>query len=184
MRFSNKLSLAIFTTGIIVLIIVSFSVYKFSYKSIVETQFKYTESIVNESADGINRLLFEKVKIAMTLANAPMIKKVLETSNFSYADLADEKRKESIKFLNEQWKSTKDPADNFILKFTDNKVSHLLKSQQAVLKGEYGEIFLTNKFGALVASTSKLSTFAHGQKYWWLGSYNNGTGAVFFDDRG
>ncbi|MBT4877371.1 MAG: PAS domain S-box protein [Desulfobacula sp.] len=36
----------------------------------------------------------------------------------------------------------------------------------------------------MVASTSKLSTFAHGHKYWWLGSYNNGKGAVFFDDRG
>jgi PAS domain S-box-containing protein len=60
----------------------------------------------------------------------------------------------------------------------------LLKKQQALLKNEYGEIFLTNKFGALVASTAKLSTFAHGQKYWWLGSYNNGKGKVFFDDRG
>ena len=63
-------------------------------------------------------------------------------------------------------------------------MSHFLKNQQALLKGEYGEIFLTNKFGALVASTAKLSTLAHGHKYWWLGSYNNGEGAVFFDDRG
>ncbi|MBU8911466.1 MAG: HAMP domain-containing protein, partial [Desulfobacterales bacterium] len=144
----------------------------------------YAKSIATEISDDIDHLLLEKVKTAMTLANTPVIKQALEKSIVSYAGLPDEKRKESIKLLNEQWKSTKDPDDNFILKFTDNKISHFLKNQQKLLTGEYGEIFLTNKFGALVASTSKLSTFAHGHKYWWLGSYNNGEGTVFFDDRG
>ncbi len=184
MRFSNRLSLAIFTTGMIVLIVVSFAIYRFSFNSIMKTQFNHTQSIVDESSDGINFLLHEKIKIALTLGNTPILKKVLEASNFSYAALSDEKRKESIEFLNEQWKTTKNSTDNFILKYTDNKVSRFLKNQQTVLKGEYGEIFLTNKFGALVASTSKLSTFAHGNKYWWLGSYNNGEGVIFFDDRG
>ena len=184
MKFSNKLSLAILITGMIVLIIVSYTIYKISYNSVIKSQLMYTKSIADEISDDIDQLLYEKVKTTLTLANTPIIKKALEKSNLSYADLSDEKRTKSIKLLNEKWKSTKDPADNFILKFTDNKVSHFLKNQQALLKGEYGEIFLTNKFGALVASTAKLSTFAHGHKYWWLGSYDNGEGAVFFDDRG
>lgn len=184
MKFSNKLSLAILMTGVIVLILLSFAVYKFSYDSIIKSQFMYTKSIADEVSGDIDQLLNEKVKTALTLANTPLIKEGLEKSNLSYANLSDEKRKDSLRLLNEKWKSTTDPTDNFILKFTDNEVSHFLKDQQAILKGEYGEIFLTNKFGALVASTSKLSTFEHGHKYWWLGSYNNGEGAVFFDDRG
>ena len=184
MKFSNKLSLVLFTTGMIVLIITSFAAYNFSYTSIMETQLKYTRSIAKEISDDLDQLLYEKAKIALTLANTPGMKKALETSNFFYASLSEEKRKESITSLNEQWKSEKNPLDNFILTFTDNEVSHFLKNQMSILKGEYGEIFLTNKFGALVASTSKLSTFAHGHKYWWQGSYKNGTGAVFFDDRG
>ncbi len=184
MRFSNKLSLAILITGMIVLILLSFTIYKISYNAIIKSQSMYTRSIADEVSGGIDKLLHEKVKTALTLANTPIIRKALETSNSSYANLSDEKRKESIKLQNEKWKSIKDPADNFILKFTDNRVSTFLKNQQAILKGEYGEIFLTNKFGALVASTSKLSTLAHGHKYWWLGSYDNGEGAVFFDDRG
>jgi len=184
MKFSNKLSLAILITSMIILIIVSYTIYKVSYNSVVKSQLMYTQSISDKISDGIDQLLYEKVKITMTLANTPIIKKALEKSNLSYADLSDEKRTKSIKLLNEKWKSSKDPADNFILKFTGNKASHFLKNQQALLKGEYGEIFLTNKFGALVASTAKLSTFAHGYKYWWLGCYDNGEGAVFFDDRG
>ena len=184
MKFANRLSLVILATGLTVLMISSFTLYNFSYNTIINSQFMYTKSLADEISDDINFLLFEKVKTALTLANTPIIKNALETSNSSYANLSDEKRKESIKLLNEKWKSIKDPADSFILKFTDNKVSTFLKNQQAILKGEYGEIFLTNKFGALVASTSKLSTLAHGHKYWWLGSYDNGEGAVFFDDRG
>ena len=184
MKFSTKLSLAILFTGIIALVIFSFMVFKFSSKEVIKSQFYHTQSVANEVADDFDHLLSEKVNTALTLANTPILKNALETSNFSYANLSDEKREESIKLLNEQWKSTKDPNDNFIQKFTDNKASNLLKNQQTVLKCEYGEIFLTNKFGALVASTSKLSTFAHGHKYWWLGSYNDGVGAVFFDDRG
>ena len=184
MKFSNKLSLSILITGMIVLITASYTIYKISYNSVIKSQLMYTKSIADEISDDIDHLLYEKVKTTLTLANTLIIKKALETSNLSYAHLSDEKRTKSIKLLNEKWKSTKDPADNFILKFTDNKVSHFLKNQQALLKGEYGEIFLTNKFGALVASTAKLSTFSHGHKYWWLGSYDNGEGAVFFDDRG
>ncbi len=184
MKFSNRLSFAILATGLTVLIISSIMLYKFSYSTIINSQFMHTKSIADEISDDINFLLFEKVKTALTLANTPIIIKALETSNLSYSDLSAEKRKESIKRLNEKWASTRDPADNFILRFTDNKVSAFLKNQQSILKGEYGEIFLTNKFGALVASTGKLSTLAHGHKYWWLGAYHNGEGKIFIDDRG
>jgi len=184
MKLQNKLSFAILSAGVMVLILLSVTVYKFNYDAILKSQAKHTQSIVYEVSSDIDLLLHEKVNTALTLANTPILKNELETSNLSYANLSDEKRKESIKLLNEKWRSTKEPTDSFILKFTDNKTSRFLKDQQAVLKGEYGEIFLTNKFGALVASTAKLSTFSHGHKYWWLGSYNNGEGAAFFDDRG
>jgi PAS domain S-box-containing protein len=184
MKFSNKLSLTIFITGIVVLIIASFAIYGISYKAIIKIHLEDIKSHANIVSEEIDHLLSEKVKIARTLANSPVIKEALKKNNLSYLKQSNEERNESIKLLNEKWNSIKDPMDNFILTFTDNKTSHFLKNQLALIPGEYGEIFLTNKFGALVASTSKLSTFAHGHKYWWLGSYNKGEGAVFFDDRG
>ncbi len=35
-----------------------------------------------------------------------------------------------------------------------------------------------------MASTNKLTTFSHAEKYWWQAGYNQGKGRVFFDDRG
>ncbi|MBF0446483.1 MAG: PAS domain S-box protein [Magnetococcales bacterium] len=60
----------------------------------------------------------------------------------------------------------------------------MLKDHQKTHEGEYGEIFLTNQFGAIIASTSKLTTLAHSHKYWWKTSFNQGNGRIFFDDRG
>jgi len=183
MQFSTKLSLIILISGITVLCLFASFVFIISSDTVKKSQFKYTQALIAELSDDINQILLEKVKTARTLANTPIIKKALESSNLLYAG-SPEKRDESIKLLNEKWKSITSPEDKFILKFTDNKVSRFLKNQQVLFPEEYGEIFLTNQFGALVASTSKLSTFAHGYKYWWIGAYNNGDGKVFFDDRG
>ena len=184
MKFSTRLFFALSITGIAALSLLLFVVYKVSYNTVMKAQSRYTKSIVNEVSADINRLLLEKVKTVQTLANIPMIQEALDISNYSYSVLSEEQRKESIKLQNNKWKSIKDSDNDFILQFTDNHVAHFLKDQQNLFKEEYGEIFLTNKFGALVASTVKLSTLAHGHKYWWLGAYNTGKGAVFFDDRG
>ena len=183
MKFSNKLSLVILLVGFFILILSTIGIYIFSYDSIIESQLINTKAVVKEVSEDFDHILEEKVKTAMTLSNAPTIRGQLAKSNKFYANLSVNKRKEHINRKNIKWKATKS-IDKFILNFTNNSVSHYLKSQQVSIKDEYGEIFLTNKFGALVASTSKLSTFAHGHKYWWKGSYNNGKGAIFIDDRG
>ena len=184
MRLSNKLSLIIFFTGFFSLIIISVAIYWLNYSNFLKSQLEQTSSLSRDIAEDIERGLDEKVNTALTLANSPIIKEGLKRSNLSYAHLSPDARNRSIEQMNKKWKLITTPSDHFIQEFTHNKIARFLKSQQMTLKGEYGEIFLTNKYGALVASTSKLSTFAHGHKYWWQGAYDNGEGAVFFDDRG
>lgn len=99
----------------VVLVLLSLAVYKFSYNSILRSQLMYTQSIADEVSGDIDQFLREKVKTALTLANTPIIKKGLETSNLHYSVLSGEKRKESINLLNEKWKSIKNPTDTFLL---------------------------------------------------------------------
>ena len=100
MKFSNKLSLAILITGMIILITVSYTIYKISYSSIIKSQLMYTKSIADEVSDDIDHILYEKVKTTLTLANTPIIINALEKSNLFYANLSDEKRTKSIRLLN------------------------------------------------------------------------------------
>jgi HAMP domain-containing protein len=184
MKFGLKLALTIFATGAIALILISYMTYQYNRNSVIKSQYHYTKSLANEISQDVEQLLIEKTKTALTLANSPLIKEMLDKSNLSYTEMTMANRRELINHLDTKWKGINSERNPFVLEYTENQVSRYFKEQQSTLKGEYGEIFLTNKFGALFASTSKLSTFAHGHKYWWLGAYDNGTGSVFFDDRG
>jgi len=157
--------------------------FKYSYDSTLESELLSTQHWATHKSSDIDYLFTEKVETATTLGNTPLFKDALIKSNLSLAGLSEDQRKQFINLENNKWKSS-DPSDSFILKFIDNSVSQVLKNQQTLFEGKYGEIFLTNKYGALIASTAKLSTYAHGHKYWWLGAYNQGAGAVFLDDRG
>jgi len=66
-----------------------------------------------------------------SLANTPVIKKMLQSSNLSYAYMKDEVRNETIRLRNKKWKTVTDPVDELLLEYTDNSVSRLLKNQQA-----------------------------------------------------
>jgi len=81
MKFANKLSLVILVMGLTVLMISSFTLYHFSYNTIINSQFMYTKSLADEISVDVNLLLFEKVKTALTLANTPIIKKATQVSH-------------------------------------------------------------------------------------------------------
>lgn len=184
MNFAQKLSLKIFLTGITVLTIALIIVYITSYNNILTNESEHAQLVVDEISVSIDQNIIEKVKTTKAIALAPGITTALDKSNAHYSSLSNHSRSEEIQSQNERWKATEDHNDSFILEYTDNQVSRFLKKLQKNIKGEYGEIFLTNKYGALVASTAKLTTLAHANKYWWKGAYNNGIGTVFFDDRG
>ena len=159
-------------------------IYSYNYSSITKNHLKLADDMVSEISVSIEYHILEKVKTVKTIATAPEILKALQVSNEHYSRLSEQKRDEKIQSKNIKWKSIGDQNNQFILEYTDNAVSQYLKIQQDNIKGEYGEIFITDKYGALIATTAKFTTYAHGDKYWWKGAYNNGVGAVFFDDRG
>ncbi|NOX15415.1 MAG: HAMP domain-containing protein, partial [Epsilonproteobacteria bacterium] len=132
----------------------------------------------------IKNKLLDKLDIAKTLQSADIVKKTLLQSNKEFGKLPKAVREKKILGLNARWMNTKDAKDTFIKRYTNNKLALYLKRQQALLPGVYAEIFITNKYGVLVATTNRLTTLAHAKKYWWKISYAKGKGNYFFDDRG
>ena len=142
------------------------------------------EGISIEMATRLESHLLEQAKIAKTLSSAPIIMDTLLSSNANYSLLSDVYRNQKIENLNEQWENTSDIDDPFIQEHLSNPVSQFLKKQQQLFPEVYGEIFLTNRYGVMIATTGKLTTLAHSHKYWWEASYSDGNGKIFFDDRG
>ena len=126
----------------------------------------------------------EKVSLAQTIATTPLLKEALFQSNSELSSLNKEQRDIRINSLNQQWMNTNNINDPFIQNYMTNPLSLYLRKQQEIMPGVYGEIFVTNRYGSLVGTTAKLTTLAHAQKYWWIGSYNHGDGKIYIDDRG
>jgi len=161
------------------------SMFYIQYSKIVrEKNIETNESIAEELAAHLSSHIEEQARIALTLSSAPIIREALLVSNEEFSAFSDEERAQEVDSLNEQWKNTSDVNDPFIQAHMTNQVAEYLRLQQMILPGLYGEIFLTNRYGAMIATTGKLTTLAHVHKYWWEASYADGQGRIFFDDRG
>ena len=184
MKLAQNQALKIFITSIIILFICIFAVHSFNVKSITDRHIQLSRSIADESSKIIENQLLEKVKIVKTISVSPILLKALEISNDHYNSLTLQQRNREIQTKNDKWISIDDADHKFIKNYTNNHASEYLQNLQKAVEGEFGEIFVTNKYGALVSSTAKLSTLDHSYKYWWEGCFNNGAGAVYIDDRG
>ena len=184
MAFRHKLALSLFIVGLIVLGAAS-AVYYWSLCR--EAELNQASKLQMEAAElskRIDQVLRERTNTAITLANSPLIISFLMADNIKYESMSPGERAARIKDLDEKWAAARKENHPFVQAYLNNPVADLLKKQQTLFPGEYGELFLTNRYGALVGSTAKLTTFSHSHKYWWQGAYDGGKGAVFLDDRG
>ncbi|MCK5687486.1 HAMP domain-containing protein [bacterium] len=184
MKIQYKAFLLISLFGIIIISILSWGYNVYNAKIILNKEFKNIKNIAEEISLHMQSILIGKTVISKTLSSAPVIKDFLLKSNVKFGAFSPEKQKQEIERLNRKWIETEDINDPFIKSYMTNSVSEFLKSQQTIVPDEYGEIFLTNKYGVMISTTGKLTTLAHSHKYWWQAGYHNGKGRIFLDDRG
>jgi len=122
-----------------------------SHRSVLDKEINNINGISQEIALHIESHLKEKASLAITLSSAPIIKDALLKSNSEFALLTEENRKEEIENRNLQWRKTADINDPFIQSHMTNSVSEYLSFQQIFMPGVYGEIFLTNRYGVMIA---------------------------------
>ena len=184
MKLQHKSSLLFFVIGVLTLITIS-TIYYFQSRNLALTNTQLSSLvIVEEYALRVEEHMEKDGHVTSTLANSPLIAQALTLSNSEYASLDKEEREQKISRLNKKWMGIKDVNNPFIQSYMTNPVATYLKKQQELFPNYYGEIFLTNNYGAIIATTKKLTTLAHAHKYWWKGSYYEGKGRLFFDDRG
>ena len=170
--------------GATLVVLLSISYELLSRRTIIAGELINLKNISDEVALHINSHLKEKASIALTLSSAPLITTTLLKSNAEFSSLQESERKTIIAERNEHWIKTKNPDDPFIQAHMSTPAAQYLKKQQKLLPATYGEIFLTNAYGVMIATTGKLTTLAHAHKYWWKAGFHDGQGKIFLDDRG
>lgn len=174
----------IFGTGSLLLVSVA-SVYYFYNRSnyLNDLHVNLLDKAVERAAH-VEINLRERARIVVAFSNAPIIAETLSRSNAGFAEMTEEERTKEIDRLNKNWMKAADASDPFVRPYMNNPVAVYLNEHMKRNPEEYGEIFLTNRYGSILATTGKLTTLAHAHKYWWLAAFAEGKGRAFFDDRG
>ena len=184
MRLRYKITFVLTAISLITII----SVALFYANFLLQQREQYAkDKLLSDSEDlafHLEQGLLDKLDAIKVMQSPYIVCDTLKKSNTYYESMPKKDMKQKIADLNTKWMHTGDRNDTFIKKYTDNPLARYLKRQLQMFPGVYGEIFITNRHGALVASTEKLTTFEHDFKYWWKESYDYGYGKVFFDDRG
>lgn len=184
MKLGIKLTLRIFMVGTVSLLAMAGFDHYWGQQVVLQRALAALEESAHQRADQVEALLVSESLVTRTLAHAPALLGALEESNRHYDAMPPLERTEKIDELNRRWKATERDDDPFIRGYTDSHIARLLADHTRRNPEVYGEIFVTNRHGALVAATGRLSTLAHAHKYWWRAAYEEGRGRVFFDDRG
>ncbi len=133
-------------------------------------------SLADSQAVAIGDLLAQQVNLIQTLALDQLLETRLEAVNAAYkGDPATIQAR--LDALDQQWISALD-ADLVI----QNRVRNLTASGFRKFRANFPahvEIFVTDKFGGVVAATNRTSDYYQGDEDWWQLAFNNGSGDIY-----
>ncbi len=183
MKLRFKITFIVIVLAIVIIMIMALFYANYLFEDKIKQVKDKLSYDSRDLASHIESNLLDGLDIVKTMQSAYVIEQTLSLDNAKYNNMSKQKIDKKLLEFNKKWMMS-DANNSFIRQYTDNRLARYLKKQKNTLPGVYGEIFITDKYGGLVASTGKLTTFKHNQKYWWKESCNHGYGKVFFDDRG
>lgn len=113
---------------------------------------------------------------AATLNN--IIQDAVQTQGESYTG-SQQEIAESLLATDFLWLRARD-NDPLVRQYLGNDVAEQLLEYVEAFP-EYAEVFVTDKYGALVAASQRPSDFYQGDEAWWQEAYNSGLGDVYID---
>ena len=163
MKIRLKLITAFLIVCIIVWIVGIFSL-GISQKVLQESIGRHSSDVVVQTANKLSNFLAVELEEQSGFSTTLAIRILLEASNREF----DKKRnvQEYISARDERWQSESQAE------LLNNTVSQILRMrilEHTSLYGviEYGEIFITNKYGAVVAMSDKTTDYRQDDERWW-----------------
>ncbi|MBA2112938.1 hybrid sensor histidine kinase/response regulator [Bremerella alba] len=187
MRIVHKLLLATVLPALLIWVVgyYAVAVSERSLKQVIEDRSAARAAAVMDETD---RALRSHIANLEALARSKQVRETLAESNATFAELADPAAE--VESLDQIWQ-TGDIAQQqeLLAGVIDNDLSQELrlrseKLQEATGYAVFGEIFVTNRYGAIAALTSRTSDFRQDDESWWQEAVQNHiyVGDVAFDD--
>lgn len=179
--FTTQLTLLVISIMATTLLVLTFSAHRTARNALVTQIGRNFEAQATSARDVVATFLFGNVSELQTLALSETLERALIARNTTYTGSTDEIRVQ-IEALDRQWVSAPDNSP-FITGITSASAgANRIVAQLLAFMGSYEEhreLFVTDRYGATVGATGRLSDYYHGDEMWWQAAWNNGQGAVY-----
>ncbi len=176
----RKLTLLICLPAIFVIVVGLILAYlwgmKFFQNTIGESHVKMAQLL----AEDFSGMIDERIADMKIHASRILWQNAIKEANAQYIDKDDRTIKEYLETTDKAWIGASDNAP-LIKKYLNNEISTYLREVFLKERKEIAEIFLTDKFGGLVASSGRTSDFYQADETWWQETFNGGKGKLFIE---
>lgn len=127
--------------------------------------------LVHELTKEMNHLIYSRLETTQEYAKDPTLRTSIEDSNTFFAEHGDIDK--YINDIDAQWTDSQDSSENIVLKqLLANMLSEELREKQKYYSKKYGydlyhEIFASNRYGAVVGLTNRISDYRQDDEEWW-----------------
>lgn len=170
MKVIHKLLLVLFIIISLIGIVAGLSI-NFSRLALQESLIDSSKMLANEVLANIDMSIHKRLEETQVYSTDVMLLKTLEKSNAEFDRL--DNIQVFIDKIDKAWASIpEDKKYPVIDKLIHNDLSIELRERREYYKETYGyslfpEIFVTNKYGAIVALTGKTSDYRQDDEKWW-----------------
>ncbi|MBN1786863.1 MAG: HAMP domain-containing protein [Sedimentisphaerales bacterium] len=178
MRISQKLILGFITIALLVAV-VGFVSIRTSQKALQDSIGKSSATLVDNILGHIDRTIYRRLEAFQEYSRDAEIIQSAQESNKEFEKLPDIQA--YITEKDQQWTSVpRGQVTGFMQEITSCKISEKLRNKVEFYENKYGykvfgEIFITNKYGANIAQTRKTSDYYQADEQWWQNAKNRGS---------
>ncbi len=141
-----------------------------------------------EIMDDVDRMFQRHCLEWQAYSASPLVQRTIKRSNQSFAERGNPY--DSINAQDEQWRAAEDGGSTALMEsLMDNALSKDLRARLAVLDAKsdcntYGEVFVTNRYGANVALSGRTTDYRQDDESWWQQAWRDGlyVGEVVYDN--
>ena len=137
--------------------------------------YQYLSEESTVAASTIGEIIWDNLEFLQLMSYNGNITNALIQSNREYAKQGN-RLEDKLNNSEKQWLENKE--GNLVKNITGNTSAKELQKANDVIT-HLNEIYITNKYGALVSSTKYVDRFDYNEQSWWKFTYNQGKGNIY-----
>jgi len=170
MKISQKLTLGFLSTALLVAVVGYISI-DASQKALQESIGEQSAALAAKMLEHIDRCIYNRIETFQEYSKDLITQRVISESNEEFEKLDNIQAYISEK--DREWTSVpKEEVTAFMQKLINNELSEELREKISFYEAKYGyrvfgEVFVTNKYGANTAQTGKTTDYYQADEQWW-----------------